>query len=117
MQDHQLQYSFFPEEQFYEILRVLVAGFYITSSTNTFVCYSLLGGILIIAALFVVSWGKSKEIKKITQPVPEEDTSIEDQEREKSSDRNNDQLVQEQKNVSIESHADQIEITVTIPKK
>ncbi|XP_071935802.1 WAT1-related protein At1g68170-like [Coffea arabica] len=77
---------------------------------------SLLGGILIIAALFVVSWGKSKEIKKITQPVPEEDTSIEDQEREKSSDRNNDQLVQEQKNVSIESHADQIEITITNPK-
>ncbi|KAL3538593.1 hypothetical protein ACH5RR_001959 [Cinchona calisaya] len=72
---------------------------------------SLLGATLIILGLYVVLWGKNKEIKKNNQLVPEDNKIFEDQAREESKDKNNNELVQE-KNVNDENHANQIEITI-----
>ncbi|KAL3515580.1 hypothetical protein ACH5RR_022482 [Cinchona calisaya] len=56
---------------------------------------SLLGAILIIFGLYVVLWGKGKEMKKINQLVPEENAVVEDEViREKSKDKNEENQIE-----------------------
>lgn len=42
--------------------------------SNEFICFSIIGAVLIVCGLYMVLWGKSKEMKKNNQLVPPHNT-------------------------------------------